>query len=73
MVFAKIGTPDMWAAQGKPSLSIFGRETALEQMVFFGISVKIEANFQGDSWEVRFYANDTVEIHEIRKENWEHQ
>lgn len=73
MVFAKIGTPDMWAAQGKPNLSIFGRVTALEQMVFSGIFVKIEANFQGDSWEVHFYATTRVGSQEIREENWEHQ
>jgi hypothetical protein len=49
MVFAKIGTPDMWAAQGTTIFPIFGRVTALEQMVFFAIFVKMEANFQGDS------------------------
>jgi hypothetical protein len=49
MILVKIGTPDMWAAQGKPILSIFGRMTALEQMVFSGIFMKFEVNFQGDS------------------------
>jgi hypothetical protein len=47
--------------------------TALEQMVFSGIFMKFEVNFQGDSWEVDFNAQARVGSREILRKNWELQ